>query len=402
MGPAFVASVAYVDPGNFATNFAGGAEHGYELAWVIIMANLMAIAVQYLTAKAGLCTGRSLPELCRERFGRRANVMLWIQAEVVAMATDLAEFTGAAVGINLLFGLPLFPAGLITAVVAFAILGLEQRGHRRFELAIIALLTLVGLGFAYLVVAAGGQDYGQLAAGVLPRLAGGDTLGLTVGIIGATMMPHVIYLHSALQASRVQAARRGERRALLVGNKWDCITGLGFAGLVNLAVLCIAAALFHRPGLTGISDLGPVHARIAALAGGRRRARFRRGPDGLGPVLVQRRHLRRPGRHGRLHELADPAAGPPCPDHAPLAAPSLLRRQHHPCAPELPDHLVLRHPLRPHPAAAHHRRPGHYDRHVQPARHHHPHAPDHRHHHRPEPLPALRHHHRHTLRTADR
>jgi manganese transport protein len=268
MGPAFVASVAYVDPGNFATNFAGGAEHGYELAWVIIMANLMAIAVQYLTAKAGLCTGRSLPELCRERFGRRANVMLWIQAEVVAMATDLAEFTGAAVGINLLFGLPLFPAGLITAVVAFAILGLEQRGHRRFELAIIALLTLVGLGFAYLVVAAGGQDYGQLAAGVLPRLAGGDTLGLTVGIIGATMMPHVIYLHSALQASRVQAARRGERRALLVGNKWDCITGLGFAGLVNLAVLCIAAALFHRPGLTGISDLGPVHARIAALAGG--------------------------------------------------------------------------------------------------------------------------------------
>jgi manganese transport protein len=139
LGPAFVASVAYVDPGNFAANFAGGAEHGYELVWVIMMANLMAILVQYLTAKAGLCTGRSLPELCRERFGRRANVMLWLQAEVVAMATDLAEFTGAAVGINLIFGLPLFPAGLITAVVAFVILGLEQHGYRRFELAIIAL-----------------------------------------------------------------------------------------------------------------------------------------------------------------------------------------------------------------------------------------------------------------------
>lgn len=268
LGPAFVASVAYVDPGNFAANFAGGAEHGYELVWVIMMANLMAILVQYLTAKAGLCTGRSLPELCRERFGRRANVMLWLQAEVVAMATDLAEFTGAAVGINLIFGLPLFPAGLITAVVAFVILGLEQRGYRRFELAIIALLALVGLGFAYLFVAVGGQHYHQLAAGLLPRLAGGDTLGLTVAIIGATVMPHVIYLHSALQANRVHAARQGERRALLAGNKWDCITGLGLAGLVNLAMLCIAAALFHKPGLTGISDLGPVHAHLATLAGG--------------------------------------------------------------------------------------------------------------------------------------
>ena len=139
-----MASVAYVDPGNFATNFAGGAERGYQLVWVIVMANLMAILVQYLTSKAGLATGRSLPELCRERFGRRANVILWLQAEVVAMATDLAEFVGAAVGINLLFGVPLFPAGLITAVVAFVILGLEQRGYRRFELAIVALLGLVG------------------------------------------------------------------------------------------------------------------------------------------------------------------------------------------------------------------------------------------------------------------
>ena len=146
LGPAFVASVAYVDPGNFATNFAGGAGHGYELAWVIVMASLMAVLVQYLTSKAGLATGRSLPELCRERFGCRANALLWLQAEVVAMATDLAEFVGAAVGINLLFGVPLLPAGLVTAVVAFLILGLQQRGYRRFELAVIALLALVGAG----------------------------------------------------------------------------------------------------------------------------------------------------------------------------------------------------------------------------------------------------------------
>jgi manganese transport protein len=268
LGPAFVASVAYVDPGNFATNFAGGAEHGYELVWVIMMANLMAILVQYLTSKAGLATGRSLPELCRERFGRRANVLLWLQAEAVAMATDLAEFVGAAVGINLIFGVPLLAAGLITAVVAFVILGLEQRGYRRFELAIIALLAMVGSGFVYLFFTAGAQHYGQLAAGLVPRLGGTDTLALTVGIIGATVMPHVVYLHSALQTNRVKAAGPGERRTLLAYNKWDCIIGLGLAGLVNLAMLCIAAALFHKPGLTGISDLGPVHAHLATLAGG--------------------------------------------------------------------------------------------------------------------------------------
>jgi manganese transport protein len=268
LGPAFVASVAYVDPGNFATNFASGAEHGYELVWVIVMANLMAVLVQYLTSKAGLSTGRSLPELCRDRFGRRANVLLWLQAEVVAMATDLAEFVGAAVGLNLVFGVPLFPAGLITAIVAFVILGLEQRGYRRFELAIIALLGLVGLGLGYLFFAVGGQHYGHLAGGLVPRLSGPDTLSLTVAIIGATVMPHVVYLHSALQTGRVHAAGPRQRRTLLAYNKWDCVIGLGLAGLVNLSMLCIAAALFHKPGLTGISDLGSIHAHLATLAGG--------------------------------------------------------------------------------------------------------------------------------------
>jgi manganese transport protein len=267
LGPAFVASVAYVDPGNFATNFASGAEHGYELVWVVVMANLMAILVQYLTSKTGLATGQSLPELCRQRYGRRVNIVLWLQAEVVAMATDLAEFVGAALGLNLVFGMPLLPAGLITAVVAFVILALEQRGYRRFELAIIALLALVGAGFIYLFFTIGGQDYMQLAAGLVPRL-GGDTLSLTVGIIGATVMPHVVYLHSALQKNRVSAANQHERRALLTFNKWDCIIGLGFAGLVNLAMLCIAAALFHKPGLPDISDLGPIHDHLATLIGG--------------------------------------------------------------------------------------------------------------------------------------
>lgn len=268
LGPAFVASVAYIDPGNFATNFAAGAEHGYQLVWVIVMANVMAVVVQYLTSKTGLSTGRSLPELCRQRYGRRINVVLWIQAEVVAMATDLAEFVGAALGLNLVFGVPLLPAGLITAVIAFAILALEQRGYRRFELAIIALLMLVGAGFLYVFIASGGQNYVQLAAGLVPRLDGGDTLSLTVGIIGATVMPHVVYLHSALQTNRIATVDRRERRVLLGYNKWDCIIGLGLAGLVNLSMLCIAAALFHKPGLTDVSDLESIHAHLGTLVGG--------------------------------------------------------------------------------------------------------------------------------------
>ena len=267
LGPAFVVSVAYVDPGNFATNFAGGAAYGYALAWVVVMASLMAVLVQYLAAKVGLATGRTLPELCRDRFGRRANVLLWMQAEAVAMATDLAEFVGAAVGLNLVFRVPLLSAGLITAVVAFVILALEQRHRRRFELAIIALLMLVGAGFAYLFLVAGDEHYGQLAVGLVPRLNGAGTLSLAVGIIGATVMPHVVYLHSALQKNRDQATGQKQRRRLLTGNKWDCIVGLGCAGLVNLAMLCIAAALFHKPGLTGLSDLGAVHSNLRILAG---------------------------------------------------------------------------------------------------------------------------------------
>lgn len=266
-GPAFVASVAYIDPGNFATNFAGGARHGYELIWVIVMANLMAIVVQYLTSKVGLATGQSLPELCRMKFGRGTNAMLWLQAEVVAMATDLAEFVGAAVGLNLVLGIPLLPAGLLTAVVAFAILALERRGHRRFELAVIVLVALVATGFVYVFFTAGNQQYRQLIAGLVPHVGSGDSATLTVGIIGATVMPHVVYLHSALQTDRVRAADTGERRVLLTYNRWDCIIGLGLAGLVNLSMLGVAAALFHKPGLIGVSDFGAVYTHLDRLAG---------------------------------------------------------------------------------------------------------------------------------------
>ena len=158
LGPAFVAAVAYVDPGNFATNFSAGAGFGYELAWVVVVANLMAMLVQYLSAKLGVATGRDLPELCRDRLPAAVSAGLWVQAELVAMATDLAEFVGAAIGLNLLFGLPLLAAGLITAVVAFGILAMQQRGYRRFELAIAALLGLVFLGFAYDLATVGARS----------------------------------------------------------------------------------------------------------------------------------------------------------------------------------------------------------------------------------------------------
>ena len=268
LGPAFVTSVAYVDLGNFATNFAAGAARGYQLVWVVIAANLAAMLVQYLSAKVGLVTGQSLPELCRARFGGRGTVLLWLQAETVAMATDLAEFVGAAIGLNLLFGVPLFLGGLVTAAIAFALLWLEQRGYRRYELTIVALLALVGLGFCYLFVRAGGQRYDQLARGLVPTLGGAGTVSLAVGIIGATVMPHAVYLHSALHKNRVHAVSAAERATLLAYNKWDCLLGLGAAGAFNLAMLCVAAARIRQGSVAAASDFGLIHDRLAAVAGG--------------------------------------------------------------------------------------------------------------------------------------
>jgi manganese transport protein len=264
VGPAFVAAVAYVDPGNFATNFAAGADSGYGLAWAIVLASAAAILVQYVTSKAGLATGASLPELCRSRFGRRANIVLWLQAEVVAMATDLAEFVGAAVGLHLVFGVPLLPAGLITAVVAFAVLALEQRHRSRFVKAVTAMLLGVAGCFGYLVLVAGDQRPGALAAGLVPHVGDSTALTLVVGIVGATVMPHVIYAHSALQAQRGLDAAERHRRLRL--NRLDCAIGLSIAGCVNLSMLCVAAVL--PSGAAPSGDLGSVHSALELVGKG--------------------------------------------------------------------------------------------------------------------------------------
>jgi|CZKT01.1.fsa_nt_gi manganese transport protein len=267
LGPAFVAAVAYIDPGNFATNFSAGAVSGYELAWAIVAANLMAMLVQYLSAKIGVATGRDLPQLCRDFLPRAVSRGLWAQAELIAMATDLAEFVGAAVGLNLLFGTPLLAAGLITAVVAFAILALEQRGYRRFELAIAALLGIVFLGFAYDLAAVGAQPR-DIAAGLVPSLAGPDSLLLVTGIIGATVMPHVVYLHSALTKARVTCRDDGERRELMRFQRLDVLVALGAAGAINLAMLFVAASLFRRTGTHGADSIAAAHAGLGRLVGG--------------------------------------------------------------------------------------------------------------------------------------
>ena len=268
LGPAFVAAVAYVDPGNFATNISAGARFGYRLAWVIAAANAMAMLVQYLSAKVGVATGRDLPELCRSTLPRPVTYGLWAQAELVAMATDLAEFVGAAIGLNLLFRVPLPAAGAITAVVAFAILALDQRGYRRFELAVAALLGLVLLGFAYDLIAAGVSP-ADIGAGLVPGLNGSSgMLLLTAGIIGATVMPHVVYLHSALTKSRVSCSDDHERRELLRFQRIDVLIALGAAGLINLAMLFVAASLFSRTSAPHQGTIEAAHTELGRLVGG--------------------------------------------------------------------------------------------------------------------------------------
>jgi manganese transport protein len=255
LGPAFVAAVAYVDPGNFATNIASGARYGYALLWVVLAANLMAMLVQAMSAKLGIATGMNLPEVCRARFPRPVSRLLWVQAELVAMATDLAEFVGAALGLNILFNIPLLPAGLITGVAAFAILALQARGFRPLEAVITVLVGVIVVAFAFEVFLARPSLPGVARGLVVPTFAGPESVLLAAGIIGATVMPHVVYLHSALTQQRVVANGPEAKRKVYRFELWDVVIALGIAGLINMAMLITAAATFNARGLDGIEDL---------------------------------------------------------------------------------------------------------------------------------------------------
>jgi len=264
LGPAFVAAIAYVDPGNFATSSAGGARYGYLLLWVIVVANLMAMLIQDLSAKAGLATGRNLPELCREHLPRAVARGLWLQAELVAIATDLAEVIGGAIALQLLFGLPLVLGGVVTGIVAFALLSLQRRGYRRFELVIAGLLGVILLGFCVNLLRVH-IDGGPAVAGLVPRLHGSDSVLLATGILGATVMPHAIYLHSALTQDRIPAADAEERRHLLRHQRIDVGVAMTIAGFVNIVMLVIAAAVFAGRGLTGTDTLPGISAGLTKV-----------------------------------------------------------------------------------------------------------------------------------------
>lgn len=248
------------------TNVVGGARYGYLLLWVVLTANLMAILIQYLSAKVGIATGQSLPELCREHFPRPVSGLLWLQAELVCMAADLAEFVGAALALHLLFGLGPLQAGLLTAIVAFAILALQPRSSRRFEAVIIGLFVVILGAFLYQTLAVG-FDVDGVTRGLVPRFTDADSVLFATGIVGGTVMPHVIYLHSALTPSRVPPhADQQRRRLILAIQRYDIVLAMGLAGLINAAMLIMAAAAFHGDAHP-VDSLPAAHAQLFATVG---------------------------------------------------------------------------------------------------------------------------------------
>ncbi len=265
LGPAFIAAVAYIDPGNFATNIAGGAKYGYLLLWVVLAANLIAMLIQTQSAKLGIATGKNLAELCRENFSRRTSIGLWLQAEGIAMATDLAEIVGAALGLNLLFGIALFPAAVIAGAAAFGILALQQRGFRRLEAVIAGMVGVVVAAFAFEVFKT--EPSGSQAAHHLfvPGFSGTDSVLIATGILGATVMPHVVYLHSALTQRRVVGRNHDERRRILRFEKVDVVLAMTLAGTVNISMMLMAASLFHGSGLTNIDDIDRAYQGLQTL-----------------------------------------------------------------------------------------------------------------------------------------
>jgi manganese transport protein len=267
LGPAFIASVAYVDPGNFATNIAGGAQFGYILLWVIIASNLMAILIQSLSAKLGIATGMNLAELCRLNFKPWFVKFLWVLMELVAMATDLAEFLGAAVGFNLLLGIPLWLAGLLTGITTFLILGLERKGFRPLEAVISSLVGVVAISYVVETIL-DKPDWGNVVYhAVVPSFNGSESVLLAAGILGATVMPHAIYLHSALMQGRVVVKKPQEMKRLFRFEQIDILIAMGMASLINSAMLIMAASTFHTQGMTQIGTLQEAYRTLEPLLG---------------------------------------------------------------------------------------------------------------------------------------
>lgn len=268
LGPAFIASIAYVDPGNFATNIQAGSAFGYKLLWVVLASNLMAMLIQGLSAKLGIASGLNLAEHCRLRFPRAATWSLWVIMEVVAMATDLAEFIGAALGFHLLFGIPLLVGGIITAVVTFAILAVERFGFRPIESIITGFVGIIAV--SYLIeMLLGNPRWGLIGRNlVVPGFGGGEGVLLASGILGATVMPHVIFLHSALMQGRIIVKDPHLQRRLFRFEIADVGIAMTIAGLVNMAMLIMAAVAFHDRGMNNVATIEQAHLTLKPLLGG--------------------------------------------------------------------------------------------------------------------------------------
>ncbi|KML18963.1 MULTISPECIES: Nramp family divalent metal transporter [Bacillus] len=266
LGPAFIAAIAYIDPGNFATNIAAGSKYGYLLLWVILISNLMALLIQSLSAKLGIATGKNLPEIAREEFPKPVSIGLWIQGELVIIATDLAEFIGAALGLYLLFRIPLLEASIIAAIGSFTILELQRRGYRALEAGITGMLFVVVIAFAVQTFVAK-PDLASVAGGLfIPRFEGTDSVLLAAGILGATVMPHAIYLHSALTQRRVVGRTEKEKKLIFRFEFLDILIAMVVAGAINASMLIVAAALFFKNGLF-VEDLDVAFQHFGTLAG---------------------------------------------------------------------------------------------------------------------------------------
>ncbi|RRN74311.1 divalent metal cation transporter [Peribacillus simplex] len=266
LGPAFIAAVAYIDPGNYATNITAGSKYGYTLLWVIFASNLMAVLIQSLSAKLGIATGKNLPELCREKFSKKTSFLLWIQAEAVIMATDLAEFIGAALGIYLLFDLPLITSAIIAAIGSFAILEIQRRGYRTFEALITVMIFVVVIAFGAQVFYAK-PDTSSVVLGLFtPKFEGVDSILLSAGMLGATVMPHAIYLHSALTQKRIVGKNDLERKRIFRFELIDIIIAMLIAGGINAAMVIVSAALFHKNGIL-VEDLDVAYQQFGAMLG---------------------------------------------------------------------------------------------------------------------------------------
>jgi len=265
-GPAIIASVAYMDPGNYATNIQAGAGYGYTLLWVVVMANFIAMLFQALSARLGIVTGRNLAELSRDHFPKNVVWVMWGISEVAAMATDLAEFLGGAIGLSLLFGLPLFAGMVVTAIVTYAILIFEARGFRPMELIIGAMVGVIGLCYlAELLIAP--VDWAAAGIGMMqPILPDTAALTIAVGIIGATVMPHAIYLHSGLMQSRADIRNDTERRKVLKYSNVEVVLALAVAGMVNIAMVIMAASAFHQ-GHSEVAEIETAYYTLTPLLG---------------------------------------------------------------------------------------------------------------------------------------